>query len=172
MKKLSLYSFSIIFILIFNLSIAHAMSPVTVTPSAGGNGKGAISTPGGAWDDYFSGFRISVLDYSGEPAFTLARQKILCKRSSTKSNNGTKSTCIRGADTPCPTQSREDGWYARRLRRECHPDLSGILFQGGSASVPVREHDLQLTEHNIPILVSGMPMTSNSLGCQIQHSSQ
>ena len=29
-----------------------------------------------------------------------ARQKILCKRSSTKSNNGTKSTCIRGADTP------------------------------------------------------------------------
>jgi len=73
MKKLSLYSFSVIFILIFitfNLSMAHAMSPVTVTPSAGGNGKGAISTTGGAWDDWFSGFRISVLDYSGEPAFT------------------------------------------------------------------------------------------------------
>ena len=29
-----------------------------------------------------------------------ARQKILCKRSSTKSNNGTESTCIREADTP------------------------------------------------------------------------
>ena len=73
MKKLSLYSFSVIFILlfiIFNLNIAHAMGAVTVTPSAGGNGKGAVSTTGGVWDDGFSGFRISVLDYSGEPAFT------------------------------------------------------------------------------------------------------
>ena len=73
MKKLSLYSFSVIFILlfmIFNLNIAHAMGAVTVTPSAGGNGTGAVTTAGGVWDDTFSGFRISVLDYSGEPAFT------------------------------------------------------------------------------------------------------
>ena len=42
----------------------------------------------------------------------------------------------------------------------------------GSANLPVGEHDLQLTEYHVPILVPGMPVLNNPLGRQVQHPAQ
>ena len=41
-----------------------------------------------------------------------------------------------------------------------------------SAYSPVGEHDLQLTEHQIPVLTSGVPVLHDALGGQIQHPAQ
>ena len=41
-----------------------------------------------------------------------------------------------------------------------------------SANGPVGEHDLQLTEHQIPVLTSGVPVLHDALGGQIQHPAQ
>lgn len=41
-----------------------------------------------------------------------------------------------------------------------------------SAWGAVGEHDLQLAEHQIPVLVSGMPVPHDALGCQIKHLAQ
>ena len=41
-----------------------------------------------------------------------------------------------------------------------------------SAYSPVGEHDLQLAEHQIPVLVSGVPVLRDTLGGQIQHPAQ
>ena len=41
-----------------------------------------------------------------------------------------------------------------------------------SAYGPVGEHDLQLTEHQIPVLTSGVPVLHDALGGQIQHPAQ
>ena len=41
-----------------------------------------------------------------------------------------------------------------------------------SAYGPVGEHDLQLTEHQIPVLISGVPVLHDTLGGQIQHPAQ
>lgn len=41
-----------------------------------------------------------------------------------------------------------------------------------SAYGPVGEHDLQLAEHQIPVLTSGMPVLHDTLGGQIQHPAQ
>ena len=48
----------------------------------------------------------------------------------------------------------------------------GNTISRGSASLAVGEHDLQLTEHHIPILASGVPMLDDPLGCQVQHPTQ
>ena len=42
----------------------------------------------------------------------------------------------------------------------------------GSAYLPVSEHDLQLTEHHVPILAPCVPVLNNTLRCQIQHPPQ
>ena len=42
----------------------------------------------------------------------------------------------------------------------------------GSARASVGEEELQLTEHQVPILTPDMPVLDNSLGCQIEHSPQ
>ena len=41
-----------------------------------------------------------------------------------------------------------------------------------SANGSVGEHDLQLAEHQIPVLVSGVPVLHDTLGGQIQHPAQ
>ena len=41
-----------------------------------------------------------------------------------------------------------------------------------SANGSVGEHDLQLAEHQIPVLVSGVPVLHDALGGQIQHPAQ
>lgn len=41
-----------------------------------------------------------------------------------------------------------------------------------SANGSVGEHDLQLTEHQIPVLTSGVPVLHDALGGQIQHPAQ
>ena len=41
-----------------------------------------------------------------------------------------------------------------------------------SAYGPVGEHDLQLAQHQIPVLVSGVPVLHDALGGQIQHPAQ
>jgi len=41
-----------------------------------------------------------------------------------------------------------------------------------SAYSAVGEHDLQLTEHQIPVLTSGVPVLHDTLGGQIQHPAQ
>ena len=41
-----------------------------------------------------------------------------------------------------------------------------------SANGSVSEHDLQLTEHQIPVLTSGVPVLHDALGGQIQHPAQ
>ena len=41
-----------------------------------------------------------------------------------------------------------------------------------SAYGPVGEHDLQLAEHQIPVLTSGVPVFHDALGGQIQHPAQ
>ena len=41
-----------------------------------------------------------------------------------------------------------------------------------SANSSVGEHDLQLAEHQIPVLVSGVPVLRDTLGGQIQHPAQ
>ena len=38
-----------------------------------------------------------------------------------------------------------------------------------SAWGAVGEHELQLAEHQIPVLVSGMPVSHDALRCQIKH---
>ena len=48
----------------------------------------------------------------------------------------------------------------------------GNPISGGSARLPVGEHDLQLAEHHVPILAPGMPMPDDPLGGQIQHPTQ
>ena len=42
----------------------------------------------------------------------------------------------------------------------------------GSAYLPVGEHDLQLTEHHVPILAPGVPVLNDPLGRQVQHPPQ
>ena len=42
----------------------------------------------------------------------------------------------------------------------------------GSACLPVGEHDLQLTEHHVPILAPSVPVLDDPLGCQVQHPPQ
>lgn len=42
----------------------------------------------------------------------------------------------------------------------------------GSAHASVDREDLQLAEHQIPILASGVPVLHDPLGCQIKHSPQ
>ena len=42
----------------------------------------------------------------------------------------------------------------------------------GSAHLPVGKHDLQLTEHHVPILATGVPVLNDPLGCQVQHPPQ
>ena len=41
-----------------------------------------------------------------------------------------------------------------------------------SANGSVGEHDLQLAEHQIPVLTSGVPVLHAALGGQIQHPAQ
>ena len=41
-----------------------------------------------------------------------------------------------------------------------------------SANGSVGEHDLQLAEHQIPVLTSGVPVLHDALGGQIQHPAQ
>lgn len=41
-----------------------------------------------------------------------------------------------------------------------------------SANGSVSEHDLQLAEHQIPVLTSGVPVLHDTLGGQIQHPAQ
>ena len=41
-----------------------------------------------------------------------------------------------------------------------------------SAYSPVGEHDLQLAEHQIPVLASGVPVLHDALRGQIQHPAQ
>ena len=41
-----------------------------------------------------------------------------------------------------------------------------------SANGSVCEHDLQLAEHQIPVLASGVPVLHDTLGGQIQHPAQ
>ncbi len=41
-----------------------------------------------------------------------------------------------------------------------------------SANGSVSEHDLQLAEHQIPVLTSGVPVLRDALGGQIQHPAQ
>ena len=41
-----------------------------------------------------------------------------------------------------------------------------------SANGSVGEHDLQLAEHQIPVLASGVPVLHDTLGGQIQHPAQ
>ena len=41
-----------------------------------------------------------------------------------------------------------------------------------SANGSVCEHDLQLAEHQIPVLASGVPVLHDALGGQIQHPAQ
>ena len=41
-----------------------------------------------------------------------------------------------------------------------------------SAHLAISEHDLQLTEHHVPILAPGVPVFHNPLRCQIQHPPQ
>lgn len=46
---------------------------ITVWPSGSGGGIiGGSSTGKGVWNDNYQGFRITILDYTGEPAFTFA----------------------------------------------------------------------------------------------------
>lgn len=46
---------------------------ITVWPSGSGGGiTGGSSTGKGVWNDNYQGFRITILDYTGEPAFTFA----------------------------------------------------------------------------------------------------
>ena len=42
----------------------------------------------------------------------------------------------------------------------------------GSACLPVGEHDLQLTEHHVPILTPCVPVLNDPLGRQVQHPTQ
>ena len=49
---------------------------------------------------------------------------------------------------------------------------AGNPISGGSACLPVGEHDLQLAEYHVPILAPGVPMLDDPLGCQIQHPTQ
>ena len=42
----------------------------------------------------------------------------------------------------------------------------------GLAHAAVGEEDLQLAEHQIPILISGVPVLHDPLGCQVKHSFQ
>jgi len=48
----------------------------------------------------------------------------------------------------------------------------GILSARESAGTAVGENDLQLTQNQIPVLASVMPLLYDPLGCQIQYSAQ
>ena len=42
----------------------------------------------------------------------------------------------------------------------------------GSAHLAVSEHDVQLTEHHVPILAPGVPVLHDALGRQVEHPAQ
>ena len=42
----------------------------------------------------------------------------------------------------------------------------------GSVNSTVGEHDLQLAEHQVPVLASGAPALRNALGGQVKHPAQ
>ena len=48
----------------------------------------------------------------------------------------------------------------------------GNAISRGSTHLAVSEHDLQLTEHHVPILAPGVPMPNDPLRCQIKHPPQ
>ena len=85
---------------------------------------------------------------------TMARQKILCKRFSTKSRILRKNTHYL-AYFPCPPRSPAGNPNLREL-----------------AGSPVGKHDLQLAQHHVPILAPGMPVPDDPPGCQVQHPPQ
>ena len=48
----------------------------------------------------------------------------------------------------------------------------GKTIARGSANCSVREQDLKLVEHHVPVLAPGMPVLNDALGGQIQHPTQ
>ena len=60
----------------------------------------------------------------------------------------------------------------RAHRRECRCGLPGYTISRGSPNAAIGEHELQLAKHQIPILVSGMPMLHDALRGQIEHPAQ
>ena len=68
----------LIVILLFQFDLVYATDIVDMWYSAGGNiTSGASQTAGGVWWPTKQGFRITVVDYAGEPAFTYAGRDYL-----------------------------------------------------------------------------------------------
>ena len=63
------------------------------------------------------------------------------------------------------------GRYARRDVVNAGP-VHGNPNARESARHAVSEHDLQLPEHHVPILVPGVPVLNDPLGRQVQHPPQ
>ena len=85
-----------------------------------------------------------------------AWRKILCKRKSTKSKMALGKQCKQGAEA-LPNHT---------------PWLPGHAKGKGSANRPISEHELQLAEHQIPVLASGVPVFHDLLSGQIEHPAQ
>lgn len=68
----------LLIIILEQFSFANATDIVDMWYSAGGNiTSGASQTAGGVWWPTKQGFRITVVDYAGEPAFTYAGRDYL-----------------------------------------------------------------------------------------------
>ena len=50
--------------------------------------------------------------------------------------------------------------------------LAGTFYSQGSANSTAGEQDLQLAEHQVPVLASGAPALRNALGGQVKHPAQ
>ena len=62
-------------------------------------------------------------------------------------------------------------WYARRYGVNAVPPAREA-YHRGSARRSIGEQNLQLAEHQIPILAPSMPVLHDPLGCQVQHPAQ
>ena len=94
-----------------------------------------------------------------------AWQKILCKRNSRKSRMALWKRAKSGEHSLDDHSPGSGPRYARR-RRECRGTLPGILLPGEMVSLagdPLREHQLQLAEYQVPVLAPGMPVLHDPL---------
>lgn len=79
-RLITITSFILLIMMLFTsqFETAHATDIIDVWQSAGGSGIGAAdTTTNGVWDNSYQGFRITVLDYTGVPAFTFAGKDYL-----------------------------------------------------------------------------------------------